>query len=371
MTFNQIHKEYDWNEIKNFIHSRTENDVAGLIGKEHLTETDFAALLSPAAEKFLEPMAREASRITLQRFGKTMKIFAPLYTSNICTNSCIYCGFNRHNEIPRVSLTDEEILNEAKIISAMGIQHLLLVTGESPKAVGVEDIARSCGLMRDMFSSLSVEVFPMSTEDYALLRESGVDGITVFQETYNRETYAKVHPAGKKRDFDWRLETVDRAASADYRTAGIGALMGLEDFRTEEFFIGLHARYIMKTYWKTQVSISFPRIRHSAGSFTPYEIISDKNLVQSMLALRLFLHDAGLTISTREPAEMREHLLPLGVTQMSAGSKTEPGGYTHEHEGKQFKIEDDRSVAEFCEMLRRKGYDPVLKDWDKNFLTRV
>jgi 2-iminoacetate synthase len=371
MTFNEFLKDYDWNEIKNFIHSRKESDVAGLIGKDNITESEFATLLSPAAERFIEPMAHRASRITLQRFGKTMKIFAPIYTSNRCTNSCIYCGFNRHNEIPRVSLTDQEILNEAKIISAMGIQHLLLVTGESPKDVGVADIARACDLMRDMFSSLSIEVFPMSTENYSTLRNHGVDGITVFQETYNRETYSKVHPAGNKRDYDWRLNTVDRAAEAGYRTAGIGALMGLEDFRTEEFFVGLHARYIMKNYWKTQVSISFPRIRHAAGSFKPYEVVSDKNLVQSMLALRLFLHDVGLTISTREPAEMREHLLPLGVTQMSAGSKTEPGGYTQEHEGKQFKIEDDRSVAEFCEMLRRKGYDPVLKDWDKNFLARA
>lgn len=370
MTFTQILKEYDWNEVKNFIHSRTAEDVAAVLNKDIITETDFAVLLSPAAEKFLEPMAKEASRITLQRFGKTIKIYGPIYTSNECTNSCVYCGFNRHNEIPRVTLTDEEVVAEAKTIADMGIQHLLLVTGESPKVVSVSDLARTCDLLRDMFSSLSIEVFPMSTEEYSILRNSGADGLTIYQETYNRETYAKVHPAGRKRDFEWRLETPDRGAEAGYRTVGIGALMGLEDFRTEEFFVGLHARYLMKHYWKTHVTVSFPRIRFAAGNFTPYELIKDKNLVQSILALRLFLHDAGLVISTREPAEMREHLLPLGVTQMSAGSKTEPGGYNKEHDGKQFKVEDDRSVAEFCAMLRSKGYDPVMKDWDKNFLER-
>lgn len=370
MGFTQIHKEYNWDEIKNFIHTRTENDVANVLNKEKINEEDFAVLLSPAAEKFLEPMARETNRITLQRFGKTIKIYAPIYTSNECTNSCVYCGFNKLNEIPRVTLTDEEIMREAKTISGLGIQHLLIVTGESPKIVSVEDLAKTSDMLRDMFSSLSIEVFPMTSEEYAVLRRSGVDAVTVYQETYNRDTYAKVHPAGKKRDFDWRLETGDRSGEADYRTIGIGALMGLQDFRTEEFFVGLHAQYLMKKYWKTHVTVSFPRIRFAAGNFTPYELIKDKNLVQSMMALRMFLHDVGLVISTREPAEMREHLLPLGVTQMSAGSKTEPGGYNNEHDGKQFQIEDARTVDEFCAMLRSKGYDPVMKDWDKNFLTR-
>jgi 2-iminoacetate synthase len=370
MTFTEKLNQYNWNEIKNFIHSRTETDVRNALNREALCEEDFATLLSPAAEKFLEPMAVEAKRITLMRFGKTIKIYAPIYTSNECTNSCVYCGFNTHNEIPRVTLTDEEIIAEAKTISGLGITHLLLVTGESPKRVSVDDLARTAEMLRDMFSSLSVEVFPMAAEEYAKLASAGVDGLTVYQETYNRETYARVHPAGKKRDFDWRLETADRGASAGLRTVGIGALMGLEDFRTEEFFVGLHARYLMKNYWKTHVTVSFPRIRFAAGNFTPYELIKDKNLVQSMLALRLFLHDAGLVISTREPAEMREHLLPLGVTQMSAGSKTEPGGYNNSHEGKQFQVEDSRTVEEFCSMLRRKGYDPVMKDWDTAFLQK-
>ncbi|WP_022851094.1 2-iminoacetate synthase ThiH [Limisalsivibrio acetivorans] len=371
MSFKEILKSYDFQETKDFIHSRTEEDVKRALSAQHPTEGDFAALLSPAAEKYIEQAAGEASRITLQRFGKTIKLYAPIYLSNICTNSCTYCGFNRHNEIPRITLTDEEIHREAKIISDAGIQHMLLVTGESPAQIGVDYLINAVKIARNYFSSVSVEVFPMSTAEYAELYKNGVDGLTIYQETYSRERYAEVHPAGRKRDYDWRLETPERGAEAGLRTVGIGALMGLDDFRTEEFFVGLHARYLMRKYWKTHVTVSFPRIRKAAGNFVPYQIVSDINLVQSMLALRLFLNDVGLVISTREPADMRDNLLPLGVTQMSAGSKTEPGGYSEENDGKQFEVEDSRTVAEFCDMLRSKGYDPVLKDWDRSFLTEV
>lgn len=367
--FQDIIDSYSFDDIKKLIHSRTEKDVELALTASHVGEEQFAALLSPAAEKFLEPMATRAHKITKQRFGNTIKIYAPLYLSNECTNSCVYCGFNKHNTIPRVTLSDEEIKEEAEQISALGIQHLLLVTGESPKEVGVDYMINALRIMEGMFSSMSIEVYPMSVEDYSTLYRHGVDGLTLYQETYNREKYAEVHPAGKKRDFNWRLAGPERGAEAGFRFVGIGSLMGLEDFRTEQFFTGLHAGYLIRKYWKTHVALSFPRIRKAEGNFKPYEIISDTNLVQAMLAHRMFQNDAGLVISTREPAQMRDNLLPLGVTQMSAGSKTEPGGYSHEHDGKQFEVEDKRSVEEFCNMLRSKGYDPVMKDWDKSFLT--
>jgi len=360
--------KYDFNETEKFIKSRTERDVEFALGADKITEEMFAALLSPAAEKYLEPMAAEAHRITQQRFGNTIKIYAPIYLSNECTNSCVYCGFNTHNGIPRVTLNNEQIMEEVSQIENLGIQHLLLVTGESPKVVGIDYLVNTLQMIKDKFSSVSIEVFPMSTEDYSTMYKNGVDGLTVYQETYDRVKYAEVHPAGKKRDFEWRLESVERGAQAGFRFVGIGALMGLKDFRTDVFFTGLHANYLIKNYWKTQFSISFPRIRKAEGNFKPQDVVSDKNLVQSMLAHRLFQHDVGLVISTREPAEMRDNLLPLGVTQMSAGSKTEPGGYSQEHDGKQFEIEDKRSVEEFCNMIRSKGYDPVMKDWDRSFL---
>ena len=366
--FQQLLDTYKFDEVKAFIHSRTDRDVELALGASKADEEQFAALLSPAAEKYIEPMAMLAHRITKQRFGSTIKIYAPLYLSNECTNSCRYCGFNTHNGIPRVTLTDEQILTEAEHIAGLGIQHLLLVTGESPKQVGVDYLVNALKLMDGKFSSMSIEIFPMSVEEYGIMYRHGVDGLTLYQETYNREKYAEVHPAGRKRDFEWRLAGPERGAEAGFRFLGIGSLMGLEDFRTEQFFTGLHAGYLIKNYWKTQVSMSFPRIRKAEGNFRPYEIINDLNLVQSMLAQRLFQHDAGLVISTREPAQMRDNLLPLGVTQMSAGSKTEPGGYSQEHDGKQFEVEDKRSVEEFCNMLRSKGYDPVMKDWDRSFL---
>lgn len=366
--FQKIIDQYKFEDMQRYIHSRTEKDVELALGASRMNEEDLAALLSPAAEKFLEPMANEAHRITKQRFGNTIKIYAPLYLSNECTNSCVYCGFNKHNKIPRVTLSREEILREAEHIAGLGIQHLLLVTGESPKIVGIDYLTETLDLISRHFSSMSIEVFPMSTEEYRIMYEHGVDGLTLYQETYCREKYAEVHPAGKKRDYDWRMGGPERGAEAGFRFVGIGTLMGLKDFRTEQFFTGLHASYLIKNYWKTHIAISFPRIRKAEGNFVPYEIVTDTNLVQSMLAHRIFQSDAGLVISTREPAEMRDNLLPLGVTQMSAGSKTEPGGYSEEHDGKQFEVEDKRSVEEFCNMIRSKGYDPVMKDWDRSFL---
>ncbi len=367
-----LQEKYPWDQIKDFIHSRESKHVINALSKSNKSPEDFATMLSPAAENFLEEMAETASKITRQRFGKTIKLYAPIYLSNECTNSCVYCGFNRKNDIERKTLSFDEIEKDASIISSQGIQHILLVSGESPKIVNMEYLKEAVRICKKYFSSISIEIYPLSETNYHELYKEGVDGLTIYQETYNEKTYSQVHPAGKKRDYLWRLKSPERGAQAGIRTVGIGALMGLEDFRTEEFFVGMHADYLIKNYWKTHFTISFPRIRKAAGNFTPHQIISDKNLVQCLLALRIFKNDAGLVISTRESAEFRDNILPLGVTQMSAGSKTEPGGYqNNKHTGEQFEVEDKRSVAEFVKSLREKGFDPVNKDWDRAFLNTV
>ncbi|MCA1927031.1 MAG: 2-iminoacetate synthase ThiH [Calditerrivibrio sp.] len=372
MSFISLLKEYNWDDIKKYIYSRTYRDVEFALSNSRLTAQDFAILLSPAAEKYLEHMAKISKEITLRRFGKTIQIYAPLYLSNKCVNSCLYCGFNAKNKIPRKTISFATIEKEADLISNEGIRHILLVSGEAPKDVNMEYLKKTADICKKYFSSISIEIQPLSESEYSELYKNGIDGLTIYQETYNRETYKKVHLAGKKSDFDWRLETPDRGGKAGFRNIGVGALMGLEDFRTEEFFVGLHAQYLMKTYWKTHIKVSFPRIRNAEGGYKPDHIITDKNLVQSMLALRIFLNDVGLVISTREPKDFRDNILGLGVTQMSAGSKTNPGGYSEDNkEGEQFSMEDTRSVEEFVSMLRSKGYDPVFKDFDQNFFSGV
>ncbi|MGA1861692.1 2-iminoacetate synthase ThiH [Deferribacter thermophilus] len=370
MSFYDIYKEYSWEEIKDFIYTRRENDVIDILFKENLSVEDFATLLSPAAEKFLEDMAQKAHKITVMRFGKTIKLYAPLYLSNVCQNACTYCGFNVFHKIPRITLKKDEIEREAKAVADTGIKHILLLTGEAPNVATLEYLKGAVSICNKYFSSIGIEIYPLDINGYKELIDVGVDYLTIYQETYNRETYDKIHPKGKKKDFLWRLETPERGAIAGMRTVGIGALMGLEDFRVDEFFVGLHAKYLMKKYWKTHITVSFPRMRKAPGVKTPFVEISDKNLVQSMLAMRLFLHDVGIVISTREPANLRDNLIPLGVTQMSAGSKTEPGGYTlkEDENAEQFHIEDNRTVDEIINVIRSKGYDPVLKDWDRAFV---
>ncbi|MCX8084683.1 MAG: 2-iminoacetate synthase ThiH [Calditerrivibrio sp.] len=368
MSFADIIKQYNWHEVKDFIYSRKREDVIKSLKKIKLTEEDFATLLSPAAEELLEQMAKLSKEITLKRFGKTILLYAPLYLSNKCTNSCVYCGFSKKNNIPRKTLTFDEIEEESKVISSEGIKHILLVSGETPADVNMDYLKQSVEICKKYFSSISIEIQPLSKQEYSALYHCGVDGLTIYQETYNQESYKKYHLGGKKTDYFWRLETPERGAEAGLRTVGIGALMGLEDFRVEEFFVGIHAKYLMKKYWKTHIKVSFPRIRFAEGGFNPPYPVKDKNLLQSMLALRIFLNDVGLVISTREPADFRDNIVGLGVTQMSAGSRTNPGGYTEkENTGQQFSMEDKRGVKEFADMLRSKGYDPVFKDFDVNY----
>ncbi len=371
MSFKEVIQKYEPLQVIAEIEAMTAADVQRALAAEQLDNRDFMALLSPAAEDFLEEMAQKAHAITLRRFGRTILLYAPIYLSNECHNSCLYCGFSVNNPIPRRTLNLDEIERDARILHDQGFRHILLLTGEAPGKVGNDFIAAAAKRIRPLFSSISIEVYPMETEGYKEMVDAGVDGLTVYQETYDPELYQRLHPSGRKRDYNFRLATPERAGEAGLRRIGIGFLLGLGNFRSEAFFAGLHGRYMMHNYWRTLLSVSFPRLRPAEGGFQPPNPVSDRQFVQLMCAMRLLLNDAGLVLSTRENAELRDNLLPLGVTQMSAGSCTAPGGYGEEDSAiEQFTIDDDRTPAEIADLLRARGYDPVWKDWDGAFLQK-
>ncbi len=358
-----------WERARDAIYSATADDVRRALDARDGAAGDFLPLFSPAADEFLEKMAQRASRVRLQRFGRAMQLYAPLYISNECTNACLYCGFSAKNKITRVTLGMGDVLREGEALREAGFRHILLLTGEDRRAVPVERLAEAASMLHRRFASLSIEVYPMSAEEYALLGRSGVDGLTLYQETYHRGTYAEMHPAGKKRDYVWRLDAPDRGGIAGFRRLGIGALLGLADWRVDSFFTALHALYLSKTYWKSMVQVSFPRMRAAAGGFAPPVTVTDRDLTHLICAMRLLLPDAGLTLSTREPAALRDNLVPLGITMMSAGSRTDPGGYAGDaHAEGQFHVEDGRTPAQIAAMLAEKGFDPVWKDWDRDFI---
>ena len=366
--------------------------VRASVGKSKLSLNDFAHLISPAAGEFLEPLSARSQQVTQQRFGKVIRLFAPLYLSNECINNCKYCGFSRDNPILRVTLSAEEVLREARALLEQGFRNILLVSGEHPKFVSTGYLADCVRALHEEVPSISLEVGPMEAEEYRPLVEAGADGLVVYQETYDRSVYADMHTSGPKRNFEWRLETAERAYAAGFRRLGIGALFGLSDWRLEAMSVAAHADYLLRNCWKAQLTISLPRLRPCAGEFQPLTHMADRELVQLVCAFRLMFPDAGLVLSTREPANLRDGLIPLGITLISAGSHTEPGGYTgagkenihHTERGRivelgasewaaagpearatgQFDIADDRTPLEIAGLIRRLGYEPVWKDWD-------
>lgn len=348
--------------------AKTGEDAARALSRNALGIEDFLALVSPAAKPFLEQMAQRAKKVTRERFGKVVGLYAPVYLSNECTNSCSYCGFNRHNPLKRVTLGDEEILSEADHLWNLGFRNVLLVSGEHQGIISLDYLARAAKLLHPRFPSLSVEVYPLEVEGYARLSEVGIEGVTIYQETYDPVLYETVHPQGRKRDFAYRLNTPARAGAAGMRRVGIGSLLGLGSWRYEAVALALHALWLQKNFWRTAVSVSFPRLRAAAGGFAPPHPVSDADLVQLALALRLLMPDVGLVLSTRESCAFRDGLVPICVTMMSAGSKTEPGGYLKPGDaGEQFRIEDDRTPAQVASMLYSAGLEPVWKDWDGAF----
>lgn len=313
----------------------------------------------------LEDLARRAHALTVMRFGRTIKLYAPIYLSNSCINSCRYCGFNGTNMIKRVALTAGEIIREADYLVARGHRHILLVAGEDPEVVTVGYLADIARRLRGRVAKLTIETQTFDETSYRVLAEAGIDGVTLYQETYHRPTYEMMHPAGPKADFSARLGGIETAGRAGMRFLGIGALLGLHDWRYETVSLVEHARTLKRHFWQSHVSISFPRIRDCASDFEMPCPVSDGDLVRMIAIIRLALPDADLVLSTRESAYLRDNLLPLGITQMSAGSVTSPGGYTSGISGgEQFHLEDARGPGDIANMLRQKGYDPVWKDWE-------
>ena len=358
----------DLTSLRRLVDTATEADVARAIGRTGRRDlADFAALLSPAAARRIEDLAQVAHETTVRRFGRTIHLFAPLYLSNECVSSCTYCGFAAENEIARRTLEPSEVLTEALELKSRGFRHLLLVAGEHARIVSKDYLVECVQVLAPHVPSLAVEVQVWDAATYRRLVEAGCDGLVVYQETYDRTTYAAVHLKGKKRNYDWRLAAPDRGAEAGMRKLGIGALLGLhDDWRMEALALATHARALVHRWWRCEVSVSLPRLRPAAGGFEPADPVGDRDFVQLLCALRLLLPDLGISLSTREPAELRDALLRLGVTHLSAGSHTEPGGYASPSDAEpQFEISDTRSPAEMAAVLRAAGYDPVWKDWER------
>ena len=364
-TFTSIFNTHSWNETLASIFNKSSSDVIAALGKDRRDLEDFKALISPAALPFLEEMAQISRLATKKRFGNTIQMYAPMYLSNECQNICTYCGFSLTNKIPRRTLTDHEILQEVKFLKEKGYDHILLVTGEANTTVGVPYISNAIQLIKSQFSNITIEVQPLDQHDYELLKENGLYAVLVYQETYHRAEYKKHHPKGKKSNFDYRLETPDRLGKAGVHKIGLGALFGLEDWRADSFFTALHHQYLKKKYWKTKYSVSFPRLRPFSGGLEPKVEMTDQDLVQLICAFRLLDEDLELSISTRESEIFRDNIVQLGVTSMSAESKTNPGGYAVEPESlEQFEISDERSTESITKMLTKQGLEAVWKDWE-------
>ena len=369
--FSEYLSQFDWDETTESIQAKTSADVEAALRRPRCTVDDFMALISPAAEPYLEQMAQLSRRYTEKRFGRTVSMFIPLYLTNSCTNSCVYCGFHVANKMARTILTPEEMMREYEAIKQLGpFENLLLVTGENPVKAGVPYLAKALDLAKPLFSNLKIEVMPLETEEYRELTRHGMNGVICFQETYHRENYKIYHPRGKKSDFEWRVNGFDRMGLAGVHSIGMGVLIGLEkEWRTDLTMMARHLRYLQKHYWRTKYSVNFPRMCPAEnGGFQPNCIMSDRELAQLTFAMRIFDHDVDISYSTRERANFRDHMATLGVTTMSAGSRTEPGGYACYPEAlEQFEVSDPRTVEEVADALRRMGVEPVWKDWDGSF----
>jgi len=380
--FSEIFEKHAWADVRQSIYNKTAADVERALTRSHRDLEDFKALISPAAAPYLERMAQISHQLTVKRFGKVIQMYIPLYLSNECQNICTYCGFSYDNKIRRRTLGAGELLREVGAIREMGYEHVLLVSGEANQTVGVDYFIKALQVVRPHFAQIAMEVQPLDQADYEVLIQEGLHTVLVYQETYHREDYKLHHPKGKKSNFGYRLDTPDRLGKAGIYRMGLGVLIGLEDWRTDSFFTALHLQYLERAYWKTKYSLSFPRLRPHVGGeegatsyklqatsnevrgISPKVTMTDRELIQLICAYRLCNEEVELSLSTRESPVFRDHAIRLGVTSISAGSKTNPGGYAVDTASlEQFEIDDDRSPAMVAEMIRRQGYEPVWKDW--------
>ncbi|HEV8624884.1 MAG TPA: 2-iminoacetate synthase ThiH [Acidimicrobiia bacterium] len=358
----------DMRGLRHHAATATAGDVDRALGRDRRDLVDFAALLSDAAGPRLEEMAARARQTTLRRFGRTMHLFAPLYLSNECVSVCTYCGFSAGNDIARRTLSPDEVAAEGQTLVERGFRHLLLVAGEHARIVSKGYLRDCVAALAPVVPQVSLEVQVWDTATYRDLVAAGADGLVVYQETYDRDTYASVHRLGKKRNYDWRLAAPDRGAEAGMRRLGIGALFGLhDDWRADALAVAAHARALLRRWWRVEVTVSLPRLRPCAGAPDPPGTLDDRHFVQLLCALRLLLPDVGLVLSTREAPAFRDAVIPLGVTHLSAGSHTEPGGYSGPSDAEpQFSVADERTPVEVAAALREAGYDPVWKDWQRS-----
>lgn len=379
------------------------DQLNALDGGEELSPvlSRFKSLLEPVTPAGLEALAAESVATTRRNFGRTMRLFAPIYLSNECVNNCAYCGFSRDNPILRTTLTVPQVVKEALHLTGLGFRHILLVAGEHPRFVSEGYLEDCIAALRDCVPTLAIEVGPMEAPEYMPLVKAGCEGLVVYQETYDRAAYGEYHTAGPKKDFDWRLDCPERGYEAGFRRIGIGALVGLTDWRYDVLRLAAHLDYLYRHCWKASLTISLPRLRPAAGGFRPKHEMSDAEFVQTLCAFRLCFPQVGIVLSTREAEPLRNALFPLGITSISAGSHTEPGGYTGEGsddvhltvrgrrvelesadaararcqtEGEtsatgQFDIADTRSPEEVARYLRSLGLEPVWKDWDATILS--
>ncbi|MFG6392141.1 MAG: 2-iminoacetate synthase ThiH [Candidatus Amulumruptor sp.] len=371
--FSEVVRQWDWDETASRFDTFTERDVLRVLAKasggKQLTPEEFMVLISPAAENHLEDMAQLSRMFTRERFGKTISMYIPLYVSNACTNKCVYCGFNHDNPFKRTTLTMEQVKAECEAIRRLGpFENLLIVSGEFPSINGadyMEEVFKTC---RPYFHNLTLEAMPMKQRDYERLVNVGLNGVVCFQETYNYNRYGHYHPQGMKSFYDWRINGFDRMGRAGVHKIGMGVLIGLEDWRTDVTFMARHLRYLQQHYWRTRYSINFPRMCPSETGYQPNVVMTDRQLAQLTFAFRIFDHDADISYSTREKPEFRKNMMQLGVTSMSAGSQTEPGGYASCPDAlEQFEVTDHRSPQAVTQSIREGGYDVVWKDWDRIF----
>lgn len=366
MSFYDIIKSYKNFDIDKYLENVTDYDVLRSLDKDRLDEYDLLNLLSKTAVKHLEKMAKKAHELSIQYFGKTVCLYTPMYIANYCINQCVYCSYNIGSGIKRKKLTIDEIKAEGDCISKDGFKHLLILTGESNFHSSVEYIGEAVDVLKGKFPSIGIEVYPMEVDEYKYIVDKGVDGLTVYQETYDEDVYKKVHIKGPKADYKFRLDAPERGAKAGMRNISIGALLGLNEFRRETFFTILHGKYLKKKYPYLELCYSAPRMRPFKGCYEDIVHISDVDLVQVMLCMRLFDPHAGINLSTRENIDMRKNLIPLGVTKLSAGVSTDVGGHSQcEHDTAQFKTNEDSEVKDVVSMLKSIGYQHVFKDWER------
>lgn len=355
--------QYDNFDFTKFLQAVTDEDILGILAKNKLNRMDFLKLLSPIAQNHMEEIAQRAHRDTVRNFGHVTQLFTPMYIADYCDNLCVYCGFNHRNQIVRRCLSMTEIAKEAECIAKTGLRNILVLTGESPKYSPVDYILDAVKVLRNYFPSVSLEVYSFSEDDYKRAVEIGIDGMTMFQECYNKDVYHVLHPGGPKANYEYRINTPERACKAGMRNVNIGALIGLNEWHEEAFFTGIHADYLQHKYKDVEIAISAPRMRPCSAGYAPRSITNDSDLVQYIMALRIFLPRAGLTLSTREKPLLRDNLIRLGITKISGGVSVTVGGHTKGEDGGQFDLSDHRSLAQMAQMIYSEGYQPVFKDW--------